>query len=66
MKLTTKEKNKNISLSVVMENKMKYGIVIRTNDKLVGVLLNTREYEDVPEYYVKRITKKLSLKSLKN
>jgi hypothetical protein len=62
MKLTTKEKNKNISVSVVMQNKMKYRIVIRTNDKLVGVLLNTREYVDVPEYYVKKI----SLKSLKN
>ncbi|MDF2886606.1 MAG: hypothetical protein K0R23_991 [Lacrimispora sp.] len=58
MKLTTKEKNKNISVSVVVENKMKYGIVIGTNDKLVGVLLNTGEYVDVSDYLVKRIFKK--------
>ena len=58
MKLTIKEKNKNIPVSVTLENKMKYGIVIGTNDKLVGVLLNTGEYVDVPEYYVKRISRK--------
>jgi len=58
MKLTTKDKNKNIPVSVTLENKMKYGIVIGTSDNLVGVLLNTGEYVDVPEYYVKRISKK--------
>ncbi|WP_097006777.1 hypothetical protein [Lacrimispora amygdalina] len=58
MKLTTKDKNKNIPVSVTLENKMKYGIVIGTCDNLVGVLLNTGEYVDVPVYYVKRISKK--------
>lgn len=58
MKLTTKEKNKNIPVSVTLENKIKYGIVIGTNDKLVGVLLNTGEYVDVPDHLVKRILKK--------
>jgi len=58
MKLTTKEKNKNIPVLVTLENKNKYGIVIGTSDKLVGVLLNTGEYVDVPEYYVKRMSKK--------
>ena len=58
MKLTTKDKNKSIPVLVTLENKMKYGIVIGTNDKLVGVLLNTGEYVDVPEYYVKRISRK--------
>lgn len=56
MKLTTKEKN--IPVSVMLENKMKYGIVIGTSDNLVGVLLNTGEYVDVPDHLVKRILKK--------
>lgn len=41
----------------MVENKVKYGIVIGTNDKLVGILLNTGEYVDVPEYSKKNIEK---------
>jgi len=43
---------------VTLENKIKYGIVIGTNDKFIGVLLNIGEYVDMPGHLVKTIIKK--------
>lgn len=58
MKLTTKDKNKNIPVTVLSETGNKYGIVVGTYNHMVCVLLNIGEYIDVPDHKVKRISKK--------
>ncbi|WP_313346131.1 hypothetical protein [Lacrimispora sp.] len=55
MKLTTKDKNKVIPVSVISETGEKYGIVVGTDYHMICVLLNIGEYVDVPDHIVKRI-----------
>ena len=55
MILTEKDKNKDITVLVVFENKERHGLVVGTSNHLVCVLLNTGEYIDVPENKVKRL-----------
>ncbi len=60
MILTIREKNKDIPVLVITENKKRYGIMVGTGNHMVCVLLNTGEYIDVPDSNVKRILKKKS------
>jgi len=57
MRLTAREKSKEIPVMVSFDNEDRYGVVIGTGDKLVGVLFNTGEYGDIPEDKVKRVHK---------
>lgn len=58
MKLTAKDKNKNIPVSIISETGNKYGILVGTDNHMVCVLLNIGEYVDVPDHKVKRIYQK--------
>lgn len=58
MKLTAKDKNKNIPVSIISETGNKYGILVGTDNHMVCVLLNIGEYVDVSDHKVKRIYQK--------
>lgn len=66
MKLTARERGKEIPVMVISENVIRYGVVIGTSDNVVGILLNTGDYIDEPASKVKRVHKlrkwELSLK----
>ncbi|MDK2966999.1 hypothetical protein [Lacrimispora sp.] len=57
MRLTLREKGKEIPVIVSFDNAERYGVVIGTGDKLVGVLFNSGEYGDIPEDKVRRLHK---------
>jgi hypothetical protein len=57
MRLTAREKGKEIPVMVSFGYVERYGIVIGTGDKLVGVLFNTGEYGDIPEERVHKLKK---------
>lgn len=57
MRLTAKEKSKEIPVIVSFGNVVRSGIVIGTGAGLIGILFNTREYGDIPEDKVKRVHK---------
>lgn len=57
MKLTAREKGKEIPVMVISENVIRYGVVIGTSDNVVGILLNTGDYIDEPASKVKRVHK---------
>jgi len=57
MKLTMREKSRDIPVMVISESKERYGIVIGTSNDIVGILLNTGEYIDAPASTVRRIHK---------
>lgn len=55
MKLTMREKSRDIPVMVISESKERYGVVIGTSNDIVGILLNTGEYIDAPASAVRRI-----------
>ncbi|PPK82044.1 hypothetical protein BXY41_103256 [Lacrimispora xylanisolvens] len=57
MKLTMREKSRDIPVMVISESKERYGVVIGTSNDIVGILLNTGEYIDAPATAVRRIRK---------
>lgn len=57
MKLTMRDKGKEIPVMVISENLIRYGVVIGTSNNLIGILLNTGEYIDEPVSRVRRIHK---------
>lgn len=57
MKLTARERGKEIPVMVISENVIRYGVVIGTSDNVVGILLNTGDYIDEPASKVKRVHK---------
>lgn len=58
MKLTIREKYKDIPVYVMSGNEKRYGILVGTGNHMACVLLNTGEYIDVPDSEVKRVLKK--------
>jgi uncharacterized membrane protein len=57
MKLTVRDKGKEIPVMVISENMIRYGVVIGTSNNLIGILLNTGEYIDEPVSSVRRFHK---------
>jgi uncharacterized membrane protein len=57
MKLTVRDKGKEIPVMVISENMIRYGVVIGTSNNLIGILLNTGDYIDEPVSRVRRIHK---------
>jgi hypothetical protein len=57
MKLTVRDKGKEIPVMVISENMIRYGVVVGTCNNLIGILLNTGEYIDEPVSRVRRIHK---------
>ena len=57
MKLTARERGKEIPVMVISENMIRYGAVIGTSDNVVGILLNTGDYIDELANRVKRVHK---------
>ncbi len=57
MKLTMRDKGKEIPVMVISENLIRYGVVIGNSNNLIGILLNTGEYIDEPVSRVRRIHK---------
>ena len=57
MKLTKREKSRDIPVMVISESKERYGVVIGTSNDIIGILLNTGEYIDAPASTVRRIRK---------
>lgn len=57
MKLTARDRGKEIPVMVISENMIRYGVVIGSSDNVVGILLNTGDYIDEPANRVKRVHK---------
>lgn len=57
MKLTMRDKGKEIPVMVISDNMIRYGVVIGTSNNLIGILLNTGEYIDEPVSRVRRVHK---------
>ncbi len=57
MKLTMREKSRDIPVMVISESKERYGVVIGISNDIVGILLITGEYIDAPVSAVRRIRK---------
>lgn len=57
MKLTVRDKVKEMPVMVISENTIRHGVAIGTCNNLIGILLNTVEYIDEPVSRVRRIHK---------
>lgn len=57
MKLTARDKGKEIPVMLISDNMIRYGVVLGTGNNLIGILLNTGEYIDEPVSRVRRIHK---------